>query len=141
MTSVPVLFLALLSPWKIKNASVTNKIPVFINSVVYHLISVFYHHLCVLHFFTIFCNGLMGKKEHKLLFYFLTWYWNLFYLVFKISVRPIEYIDLLNRFFYPLQLLFWFKGPDPTVRAEESLWLSLPKVDPRWVWIEILSLT
>ena len=108
MTSVPVLFLALLSPWKIKNGSITNKMA-FINNVAYHLISVFYHHLYIPHFFitsTIFCNVLMRKKEHSLLFYFLTWYLNFILSICQISVR------VLNMFFYPLHLLLCFKGPD-----------------------------
>lgn len=49
MTLVPAQFLALLSPWKTENGSVNNKY-YFINNAAHHIISIFYHHLYILHF-------------------------------------------------------------------------------------------
>lgn len=39
----------------------------------------------------------------------------------KSQSDPQKYMDVLNLFFYPLHFLLWFKGPDPTVTAEETL--------------------
>lgn len=126
MTSVPVLFPALLSPWKIKYGSITNTI--LLLSIVLHVTYAFHCPFFAAFFYKQHYNLYWpyGEKVSQTTIVFSDIVLKLC-LFFKILIRPQNYVHIL-KVFLSFALSLMLKGPDPTVTGKENFQLSLSKV-------------